>query len=180
MALDSVVMDSLKLAQPILVLSGEVEPPMFQKVAEAFQFLISRGSPDLEIIINSGGGSTSVGLDIFDTIRLYRGKVTGKVISRAASMAAIILQACTVRQCARHAEILIHHVSRRNVSLDVMKSRAKMKKVVSEVEKPQQRLYNILVGRTKRSKSEIVRACRLDKYMASEQAKEFGLIDEII
>lgn len=180
MGLDQNTLDSLRLPTPVLIISGDVENPMIQRVREAFSILLAKGSPDLDLIIDSNGGSTVTGLDIYDIIRLYPGKITGKVMGNAASMAAIILQACKVRQCALHSEILIHHVSRRNVSLDIMKSKKKRDKVIAEMEKPQKRLYDILLQTTKQTKAAIVKACRLNKQMSAEEALAFGLIDQII
>lgn len=142
--------ESIQLKEPIIYIAEDTEPPLYKKVALAFAYLVTKGSPDLKIIIDSNGGSTSVGLDIYDLIRLYPGKTTGLVISKAASMAAIILQACKVRTCAIHAEVLIHHISRRSVSLDTLVSPSQRKKLVTGMKLIQQQQYKILMARTKR------------------------------
>lgn len=104
----------------------------------------------------------------------------GTVISGASSMAAIILQVCKIRKCARHAGVLIHHIYRRNISLDVLNDDDKLKTLKEDMQKTQQRLYDILTTRTGKTLEEIRDECKKDKMMQAEEALAFGLIDEII
>lgn len=171
---------AIRADNPVLYITGDVEGKMYERVAVALAFLATKGSPDIDVVIDSNGGSVATGLDIYDLIRLYKGKTVGTVISRAASMGAIILQACGVRKCALHAEILIHHISRKSVGLDTLKSKKQHKKLVREMEVDQQRQYDILVKKTGQSKKKIVITCKLDKFMSAEEAKSFGLIDEVV
>jgi len=117
---------------------------------------------------------------MYDLIRLYPGETTGMVYGRAASMAAIVLQACKKRHAARHAEILIHHVSRQSVSLDTLKDKEKLDKLVADLEARQKRLYQILCEKTKKSEGEIAAECAKDAFMPAEVAKDFGLLDEVL
>lgn len=171
---------AIRAEKPVLYVAGDVERDMYSRVATALAFLTAKGSPDLEIVIDSNGGSVAAGLDIYDIIRLYKGKTVGTVISKAASMGAIILQACSVRKCALHAEILIHHISRKSVSLDTLKNHEDHQKLVKEMEVDQQRQYNILVKKTGQTEEKIIETCKLDKFMSAEEAKAFGLVDEVI
>lgn len=171
---------AIRANEPILYIAGDVDREMYNRTANALAFLAAKGSPDLKVIIDSNGGSVSDGLDIYDLIRLYGGKTSGLVISKAASMGAIILQACGVRKCALHAEILIHHISRRNVSLDTLTSTDEHQKLVDEMKVDQQRQYDILVKKTGQTEEKIIETCKLDKFMSSEEAKAFGLVDEVI
>jgi ATP-dependent Clp protease protease subunit len=109
----------------------------------------------------------------------YSGGIDGFVIGRANSMAAILLQACKNRSCARHGSVLIHHVISENVSLDDLTSAARLQRLRRGAQEDQQRLYRILSSRTQKPVSEIRKTCRKDYAMTSEEALAFGLIDEI-
>lgn len=168
------------LERHIIDLEGEVKDVMVIYVREAIMRLIADGSPPITVCLTSSGGSVDIGLDIYDFLRLYKGKKTGIVAGYSQSMAAIILQACDVRQCMRHSSVLIHHVQRRKVSLDDLRSPGKIKKVRDDLEKSQEKLYAILEKRTGKSRKEITDVCAKDTDMTSEEALAFGLIDEII
>ena len=172
--------DLLDIPSPELIISGSVNPAMYEFVVAALAHLRCRGSPDLKVIIDSTGGDVSWGLDIYDQLRLYRGKKRGEVMCRAASMAAIILQACDVRACARHATVLIHHISLTSVSLDELIDDAKLKKLLEKRLRDQDRLNVILSERSGKTIEELRVRCLEDRYVTSEEALEFGLIDEII
>lgn len=175
-----IVSDLIETENPQLVIAGEITRDTHNQVAKSLAFLQIRKSPPLKILIDSGGGSVGAGLDIYDLIRLYEGEVTGVVVCQAASMAVVILQACDQRLCAKHASILIHHVATKNVNLDTLKDRKKLDLLITEMEKDQQRLYDILCLKTGKRQSVIAKECKRDNYMSSEQALVFGLIDKII
>jgi ATP-dependent Clp protease protease subunit len=173
-------LDLVQQRQPQVFVKGETSAEQYAAVATSFAYLVSRGSPPVTVLVDSGGGPVGPGLDIYDVIRLYQGTTTGLVLRRAASMAAIILQACSKRQCARHAGILIHHVSRTSVSLDQLRNKRRRDLILESMQKDQDRLYRILVDRTKQPLPLIKKECRKDKYMTAEEALAFGLIDEIV
>lgn len=176
--LSPVQVDLLK--RRIVDIQGDVSNDMAVYVREALTRLTADGSPEIEVRITSSGGNVSTGLDIYDLFRLYTGKKTGLVLGYARSMAAVILQGCEVRKCARHANVLIHHVSRSEISLDVLHDPDKLKETTQELEKSQQFLYAVLVARTKRSLEEIIEACKKSSDFTAEEALTFGLIDEIV
>jgi ATP-dependent Clp endopeptidase proteolytic subunit ClpP len=170
----------IQMENPQLIIEGEITRETHNRIARALAFLQTKKSPPLRILIDSGGGSVNAGLDIYDLIRLYEGKTTGTVVCQAASMAAVILQACDHRICALHASILIHHVATKNVNLDTLKDQKKLTLLISDMEEDQRRLYHILCLRTGKKQALIARECKKDNYMSSERALELGLIDEII
>lgn len=167
------------LKKNTLYLGGEVKGDMVDYVNMSIAELISQGSPPLTVYITSGGGNVTAGLDIYDMLSMYPNTKTGIVVAYAKSMAAVILQACTVRQALYHARILIHHISTHNVTLDIMRSQKKKAEVLNDMEKGQARLYRILSERTGRTVSEISRTCKKDEDMSAQEALEFGLIDSI-
>jgi len=177
-ALDATQLELLK--HGIIDLGGDVDEDMVRYVREALIRLTAQGSPQVEVMITSGGGSVKVGLDIYDALRYYVGKKAGIVHGFAQSMAALILQACDHRRCLRHAFLLIHHVAEERVSLDVLRDDEKLRRLREDLEESQSRLYKILSTRTRKSVDEIGVACSQEKEMTAEQALAFGLIDEIV
>ena len=170
----------LTVEKSVILIDDDIDYKMYKMVAGSLLTLQSKGSPPVEILIDSKGGDIGPGLDIYDAIRLYPGIVTGSVRSQAASIAAIILQACPKRLCARHGSILIHIVARRQVSLDVLESKPKLERLIADLRERQGRLDQILIARTGKTLRRIQSVCKLDKYMKAEEALEFGLVDEII
>jgi len=173
-------MAMLRTDVPIIDIVGEVNKDMYRYVRTAIRYLLSRGSPEIRVLISSPGGLVDAGLDIYDELRLYPGRKTATVNDNAASMGALILQACDLRQCARHSHILIHHISTGNVTLDTLRSKKKLKNMVDSMEADQKRLYDILATRTGKSVKKISSACKKDEYMTAKEALGFGLIDEIV
>lgn len=168
------------LDQEIIDLGGDVDADMVRYAREALLRLVARGSPEITVKITSGGGDVRIGLDIVDLLNAYPGKKIGQVFGFAKSMAAIILQACDVRQCSRHGVVLIHYVSLRQVNLDQLRDAKKVEEMVIEMTKSQERINAILMARTKKSADEINTANKAEKDFSAEEALAFGLIDEII
>lgn len=170
----------LQLEKPEILITGEITTATYEYVALSLAYLRSRNSPPLKVTIDSGGGDVDPGLDIYDLIRLYEGETTALVVREAGSMAAVVLQACNKRHCAVQAGILIHHVSRKRVSLDVLTNKKRYETLVRNMQKSQERIYKILCERTKKPLKGIILECKKDRFMPSTEAKEFGLIDEIV
>ncbi len=176
--LDDVALSLIE--QNIIDLAGEVDDDMWDHVREALLRLRAKGSPDITIQISSIGGNVDAGLSIYDALRLYPGKTTGVVLGQAASMGAIVLQACNVRKCSIHSAILIHHVATEKVSIDILRDPKKLKLLLESGERKQAHLYTILCARAGKGVKRIRKACGRDKYMTAEEALNFGLIDEIV
>ncbi len=176
-------LDELRLGlleKCVIDLGGQVDDKMVLYVREALLRLTARGAPTVTIQITSEGGSVEFGLDIYDLLRSYSGKKVGFVCGFARSMAAIILQGCDTRCCMRHAQIMIHHISKSSVSLDVLRDEKRLEKLKIDMESQQTRIYSILSVRSGRKPDEIIAECKKEKNMSSEEAKAFGLIDEIV
>jgi ATP-dependent Clp protease, protease subunit len=168
------------LEKNLLVLRGEVNDKMVEYVIECIEILKAKDSPEIIVEITSGGGNVSAGLSIFDILRLYPGQKTGKVIICAHSMAAIILQACDKRLCAKHAKVLIHHISQSSVSLDILRSKKRIQETLEDMEKNQRFIYDVLCKRTGQSMAMIKKTCAEEIYMSASEAVKFGLVDKII
>jgi len=167
------------LERGIFWIHGEIIGSMMQEVLESLAILDSNGSPDVEIRITSGGGSYTIGLDVYDAIRRYKGKKTGVVYGHARSMAAIILQACEKRLALPNSRILIHNINAREVSLDTLEDEVRLQKMVRAMKTDQDAMHKILMHRTGKSKEEIEKTCAKNTEMNAKQALEYGLIDSI-
>lgn len=168
------------LDQNIIALRGEVDDAMGRYVEEAIQRLTARGSPEVLIMITSKGGAVPVGLDICDQLRLYKGKKVGRVVGMAYSMALVILQVCDVREVARHSNVMIHHVSTGQISLDVMRNPKRAAKMRERMEADQRRLYAILMSRSKQPLAKVRAMCAREQFFTAEEAIAARFADTIV
>lgn len=173
-------MAKLDASKPFIDIYGAIDEESYSYVRAAIVYLQSKNSPPIEVIISSGGGKVHYGLLIYDLLLKYDGKKVGVVYEMAASMAAIILQACDVRTCTKHSQVLIHHVSSNEVSLDELRSPKRLEKLRQDMERDQDLLYAILAEKTGQSIPVIRRECAKDRPLKAEEARKFGLIDAIV
>jgi ATP-dependent Clp protease protease subunit len=167
------------LNQNRIAITDEITLSTFFYVREVIATKMTEGFPELTFHISCSGGLVSAGLDIYDLIRFYEGPTVGVVHSIAASMGAVVLQACDWRVATPHSDILIHNLNTQGISLDIMRNEIEMSKLVRELEDNQEMVYDILIGRTGRSRDEIMTISALDLKMNVEEALAFGLIDQI-
>ena len=168
------------LAKNRLVITDEVTWDTFTYIREALTAKSLAGSPALRIQISSSGGRVTSGLDAYDFLRAYEGQKIGIVRGMAMSIAAILLQACEWRVATPHSRILIHNIGRRDVTFSEVETDELAQKFISHMRASQESLYNVLMRRTRRTREEIVTTCALDEPMSAQEAKEFGLIDQIV
>ena len=169
----------LDLAVPKIILSGEVNGAMRLYVLDSLGYLYTKDCPGIEIVINSAGGDVKCGLDIYDALRLYPGRKKGVIVSKAESMAAVILQVCDERLCCAHAHILIHNGDDR-IKYDTLFDDNALKQFKDQAKENILRLHKILANRAERQLSEVAEKCKLDTPMNATEALDFGLIDEIV
>lgn len=132
---------------------------------------------DIHFYINSPGGLVTAGLAIYDTMQYIKPKVETLCMGQAASMAAILLAAGQKgkRFALPHARIMLHQPmgSFQGQATDVdIQAR--------EILRMREELNQILVSHTGRQLDQIQRDTDRDFFMSGEQAKEYGLIDEVI
>jgi len=160
-------------------LLGDIDDDVAKDFLRDFNY-VSKFRDKIVIIINSRGGEVFPGLLIFNTIKHAQrnGKVIiGEVRGLAASMAADILQACTRRIAYKMSRILIHVCGKAGLEGDLFK----LEDEIAELKKLNVMLRDELALRTKKSPEEIEQKWeRKDLWFSAEQAKEFGLLDEII
>lgn len=167
------------LERNIINIEGGVDGRMAEYVRGAIMELTAKGNPPCKMFITSQGGSVTPALHIYDAFACYPSEVEGIVLGYAESMAVVILQACSRRICLPHSRILIHHVSRQSISLDVFRDERRYKEILHEMEQSQACIDQILSRKTGKSLDEIREACERDEHMSAKEALEFGLIDEI-
>lgn len=171
------LMDDL-LKMRVIYLDGEVTQSMSKRIGSSILWLNAiDDSKEITLYINSSGGSVSAGLDIYDIIRHSKAPVTGIVFRCANSMASIILQGCKIRKALKHCQIILHNIK---AEQEWHKFEEDLEKALHDTKKDQQAMYDILAERTNRNMKEIKKVCKESKEFRSEEAKEFGLIDEII
>lgn len=132
---------------------------------------------DIQMYINSPGGSVIDGLGIFDTMQYVTPDVGTICTSMAASMSAVLLAAGSKgkRVCLPHSRIMIHQpsggmqgqVSDMEITYDLFKTL-------------QKELYTILSNTTGQSLEQIKIDCDRDNWMRSEEAKAYGLVDQVV
>jgi ATP-dependent Clp protease protease subunit len=156
--------------------------PVTEYVANVIQaqllFLESIDSNrDVQMFINSPGGSVIDGLGIYDTMQYIRPDVATICTGLAASMGAVLLAAGAKgkRSCLFHSHIMIHQPS------------GGAQGQVSDIEityhlikKMQKSLYDVLVHHTGQTYEKILEDCNRDNWMGAEDAKAYGLIDEVL
>lgn len=168
------------LSKGIIDLGGEMDENMAMYIRDAMRILATNDNPDIEIIITSNGGNITIGLDIYDMIRTYPGKTTGRVESFCRSIATIVLQACDHRLASRHSEIKIHNVTVYKIKYDLITDPNKLDKFITELRSDQKKINEIYIKRTRRTANKIASQSKKDENMTAQEALKFRLIDEII
>lgn len=166
------------LKDRIIFLSGEVHNDMADLIVAQLLFLESEDpKKDIQIYINSPGGSVSAGLAIYDTMKYVKPDVSTICIGMAASMGAVLLAAGTKgkRYALPNADVMIHQ------PLGGSQGQAEDIRIQAEkILKVRDQLNKILADQTGQRLDRIAKDTDRDFYMSAEEAKEYGLIDEVI
>ncbi|MCF2641040.1 MAG: ATP-dependent Clp endopeptidase proteolytic subunit ClpP [Lachnospiraceae bacterium] len=169
------------LSDRIIFLGEEVNDTTASLVVAQMLFLEAEDpKKDIQFYINSPGGSITSGFAIYDTMRYIKCDVSTICIGLAASFGAFLLAGGTKgkRLALPNAEIMIHQPA---IGGNGVSGQATEIEIVAEqIQKNKQRLNCILAENTGRTIEEIARDTERDHYMTAQEAKEYGLIDEII
>ena len=162
----------------IILLSEEVNDTTASLIVAQLLFLEAQDpDKDIQFYINSPGGSVSAGMAIYDTMQYIKPDVTTICIGLAASMGAFLLSsgAKGKRIALPNSEIMIHQPSggSRGQCTDIQIQAEHILKI-------KKRLNEILASNTGKSVDEIERDCDRDYFMTAEEAREYGLIDQVI
>ena len=166
------------LKERVVFLVGEVNDQSANLVIAQLLFLESENpEKDISLYINSPGGSVSAGLAIYDTMQFIKPDVSTLCMGKAASMGAFLLAAGTKgkRFSLPNSRVMIHQPlgGARGQASDIeIQAR--------EILYLRERLNKVLSDRTGQTIETIAKDTDRDNFMSAEQAKEYGLIDQVI
>lgn len=166
------------LKERIVFLGGPITDMVANAVIAQFLFLESQDpKKDIILYINSPGGSVTAGLAIYDTMQYLKPAVSTICVGMAASMGAVLLAAGKKgkRFSLPNADILLHQVmgGAEGQAVDV-------EITARHIIKIKDKLNHILAKHTGQQLAKIEKDTDRDFYMGAQEAKEYGLIDEII
>ncbi len=166
------------LKDRIVFLGGEVTDEEANLIVAQLLFLEADDpDKDINLYINSPGGSVTAGMAIYDTMQYIKCDVSTICIGMAASMGAFLLAAGAKgkRKALPNAEIMIHQPSggTRGQATDIMIQ-------ADRIQSMKNTLNRILAERTGQPVEKVAQDTERDNFMTAEQAKEYGLVDEII
>ena len=166
------------LQDRIIMLSNEVNDDVASLVVSQMLFLESQDpAKDIQLYINSPGGSVSAGFAIYDTMNYVKCDVSTICMGLAASMGAFLLAGGTKgkRFALPNAEIMIHQPSG-----GAKGQETEIRIVAEQILKTRERLNQILAENTGKPLDVIAADTERDNYMTASEAKEYGLIDGVI
>ncbi len=166
------------LQDRIIFLTGEVNDDVASLLVSQLLFLESQDSEkDVQFYINSPGGSVSAGFAIYDTMNYIKCDVSTICMGLAASMGAFLLAGDTKgkRFALPNAEVMIHQPSG-----GAKGQETEIRIVAEQILKTRSRLNEILAANTGKDLEQIQIDTERDNYMTAQEAKDYGLIDEII
>ena len=166
------------LKERVIFLVGSVEDHVANLIVAQLLFLESENpDKDIHFYVNSPGGSVSAGLAVYDTMQFIKPDVSTMCVGQAASMGALLLAggAAGKRFCLPHSRVMIHQplggYQGQATDIDIH---------AKEILKARERLNQILVTHTGQSIDKIQQDTERDKFMSSEEAKEYGLVDAVL
>ena len=166
------------LKDRIIFLVGQVEDQVANLVIAQLLFLESENpDKDIHLYINSPGGSVSAGLAIYDTMQFIKPAVSTMCVGQAASMGALLLSGGEKgkRYCLPHSRVMIHQplggFQGQATDIDIH---------AREILNARERLNAILVKHTGQPLEKIRHDTERDHFLSSEEARIYGLIDEVL
>jgi ATP-dependent Clp protease protease subunit len=166
------------LKERIIFLGTPIDDTVAGLIIAQLLFLESEDpDKDINLYVNSPGGSVSAGLAIYDTMQYIRPDVATICIGMAASMGAVLLAggAKNKRTSLPNARILIHQPWG-----GVQGTASDISIQAEEILKTKKRLNEILSSHTGRSVDQVSKDTDRDKYLSADEAREYGLIDNIL
>lgn len=166
------------LLDRIVFISGEVNDDMANAVVAQLLFLQSQDpKKQINVYVNSPGGSVTAGLAIYDTMQFVSCPIATYCIGQAASMGAVLLTAGTkgLRHALPHARIMIHQpwggAEGKASDIEI---------TAREILRLKDILNGILAQHSGKKKAEVVKDTDRDHFMSAEEACDWGLIDKVV
>ncbi|MEK7519475.1 MAG: ATP-dependent Clp endopeptidase proteolytic subunit ClpP [Patescibacteria group bacterium] len=166
------------LKERIIFLAGPINDIVANSIIAQLLFLASQDpNKDIQLYINSPGGSVTAGMAIYDTMQYIKPDVSTVCVGLAASMAATILAAGQKgkRFALPNSEVLLHQVMG-GVTGEAIEIEITAKQII----KIKGKLNKILSSHTGQPLESIERDTDRDFYLGADEAKEYGIIDEVI
>jgi ATP-dependent Clp protease protease subunit len=166
------------LKERIIFLTGPVHDAVSSLICAQLLFLESENpNKDIAFYINSPGGVVTSGLAIYDTMQYIRSPVSTVCIGQAASMGSLLLAAGAAgkRYCLPNSRVMVHQPSggAQGQATDIeIQAR--------EILAVRARLNQIYVKHTGQPLEKVERTLERDRFMSGAEAKEFGLVDEVV
>ncbi len=167
------------LKERIIFLGGPVTDTVANIVIAQLLFLQHEDSKkDINLYINSPGGSVTAGMAIYDTMQFVKPDVVTTCVGIAASMGAFLLAAGKKgkRFSLPNSEILLHQVAVDSIGGQATEIEISARQII----KTKQRLNQILAKSTGQSLTKVEKDTERDFWLSAEEAKAYGVIDEII
>ncbi len=165
------------LKDRIVLISGEIDDTLANTVVAELLYLDSINNDDINIYINSPGGSITAGMAIYDTMNFVKSDVSTIGVGMAASMAAFLLSCGKKgkRYILPNAEVMIHQ------PLGMAQGQATEIQIAAEhILKAKEKINKILSENTKQPIEKIKSDTERDYFMDGEETLKYGLVDEII
>lgn len=165
------------LKNRIILLSGEINDDTANVIIAQLLYLDSINQNDIQLYINSPGGSITAGMAIYDTMNFIKSDVSTTCVGMAASMAAFLLSCGTKgkRYCLPNSEVMIHQplggVQGQATEIDI---------VARRIINLRKKLNTILSKNTKKNLKQIEKDTERDYYMNANEALNYGIIDKVI
>lgn len=166
------------IADRIIFIGTEISDEVANIIQAQLLFLESTDpAKDIQIYLNTPGGSVYGGLGVYDTMQYISCKISTICTGMAASMGAVILAAGTQgkRYALKHSRIMLHQPSGYTGG-----QASDIQIAVNEVLKAKNDLYEILSLHTGKDVAQLEKDSKRDFWMSSEEAKNYGLIDQVI
>jgi ATP-dependent Clp protease protease subunit len=166
------------LKDRIIFLQGQVDDASANLIVAQMLFLhFDDPKADIHLYINSPGGSVTAGMSIYDTMQYVSCDVATYCIGQAASMGAVLLCAGSKgkRNALPHARVMIHQplAGTEGTTTDILLH-------LKEFQRLKRDLNDILIRHSGQTLDRIERDTDRDKFMSAEEAREYGLVDNVI
>ena len=162
----------------IIFLGDQIDDYVANIIQAQLLFLESADpNRDIQIYLNSPGGSVYAGLGIYDTMQYIKSDVSTICTGMAASMAAVLLCAGAdgKRSALKHSRIMIHQ------PMGGMQGQASDIEITArEIQKVKKELYEIIAEHTKQPYDKVWADSDRDYWMTAEEAKAYGMVDEVL
>ncbi len=166
------------LKERIIFLGGSINDAVANSVIAQLLFLASKDpQKDIQLYLNTAGGSVTAGMAIYDTMQYVKPDVSTVCVGLAASMGATLLAAGAKgkRFALPNSQILLHQVAG-----GVTGQATEIEITAKQIIKIKAKLNTILSKHTGQSLSKVEKDTDRDFYLTSEEAKEYGIIDKVI